>query len=205
MRIDFYTESVSFTKFDGDISSHMMVSPMDIAHALASELHYSTGLLPENALFWVNTNDGAVTAIYQAPRIRRVALQEKIGEPARRFTLPMPGLIFLCMAGNAPWLYAVKHRPTKEDDPIYKAPLANVFDTGKTCAGSQKYTNNPLETVELFFTSFFTRGADLGNRSQKFPENVIHLWEFIDKKPEFPLDDLVRHGLVKDLMQQEVN
>ncbi|GAI12898.1 unnamed protein product, partial [marine sediment metagenome] len=45
--------------------------------------------------------------------------------------------------------------------------------------------------------------ADLRNRSVRFPNNVILLWEYLDKKKKFPTDDLVKHGRVKDLMQYE--
>ncbi|MBA7652235.1 hypothetical protein ES703_60065 [subsurface metagenome] len=37
-----------------------------------------------------------------------------------------------------------------------------------------------------------------------FPENVVHLWEFLDKKKRYPMGDLIRHGTVKDLMNLNV-
>ena len=57
--------------------------------------------------------------------------------------------------------------------------------------------------VESFFVSFFSRAVDLRDRSVKFPDNVIQLWEYLDKKKTFPKPDLVKHGYVKDLMQYE--
>jgi hypothetical protein len=51
--------------------------------------------------------------------------------------------------------------------------------------------------------SFFSPTADLQNRSQRFTKNVVLLWEFLDKKKTFPMDDLVKHGTLKDLMNME--
>ncbi len=57
---------------------------------------------------------------------------------------------------------------------------------------------------DSFFRSFFSSTADLRDRSVMFPENVVHLWEFLDKKKKYPMDDLVKMGTVKDLLNLEV-
>ena len=205
MRLDIYSQAITLTMFDGDIAATKMVSAMDVAHALATELRFSTGILPENTLWWINSKDGPIIAVYQLPRIWKVALQENFNQPATRFTIPLPALLFLCSPLKAPWVYAVKRRPTKLEDIIYKAPLANVFETGRTCAGSQKYAVDPKETINLFFVSFFTKHADLENRSVKYPKDITKLWTELNGKKEYPLDDLVRHGTVQDLLKMEMD
>lgn len=199
LRVDFHNQAVSLTTFTGDVAETKLVSALDVAHALASELSYSTGILPENVLWWTNTTDGPVTALYEAPRIRRVALQDVFGKPPKRFTIPLPGLVFLCTPGHAPAVYAVKHRPTKKTDEVYHAPLCNVYETGETCPGNHKYPTNVGDTVESFFQSFFTRSAKLGGRSKKYEHDVSALWKWLDKKKEYPLDDLVQFGTVSDI------
>lgn len=141
-----------------------------------------------------------MVALYVEPQVRQVALQEDIGKPPRRFKIPLPGLIFLCRAGSPPWLYAVKKKPTKETDIVYKAPLANIFADGRTCPGTHKFPARVGDIVHSFFISFFSATADLRNRSVKFPGNVIHLWEFLDGKRKYPMDDLIRHGTISDLL-----
>ncbi len=204
MRVDFYHQATTITNFDGDMVITKTVDAWDIAQALASEMSFSTGLLPQDALWWRNTRSGPQFALYEPPRVRILALQEFVDKPPRRFTVPLPGLIFLCQPGQAPWVYAVKKRPTKESDPIYGAPFSNIFDNGRSCAGSNKYPTRVRDIVDSFFLSFFTTSADKDHRSKRFPQNVLHLWEFLDKKKTYPLEDLVQHGTVIDLMQMEM-
>jgi hypothetical protein len=205
LRIDFGHQSVKMTFFDADVVITKMVSAMDIAHALASELSFSTGFLPPGTLWWRNTKEGPVFAIYEEPRIRKLALQDDVSKPVRRFEIPMPGLIFLCSPGKPPWVYAVKKRPIRETDSVYHAPLANIFSNGRSCPGSHKYPSRVKDMVNSFFLSFFSATADLRGRSAKFPQNVIHLWEFLDKKKRYPKDDLIKAATIKDLMEMEMH
>ncbi len=203
-RLDFHNQACVLSIFDGDVVETYPVDMRDVAHALASELSFSTGLLPDGALWWSNTSAGPVYAIYQEPKIWKVALQERIDKPPRRFTIPLPGLIFLCSPGIAPWVYAVKKKPTKLGDIVYEAPLCNIFENGRSCPGNNKYPTEVGEIVDSFFRSFFTASADLRDRSVKFPATVVHLWEFLNGKKQYPMEDLVKHGTVLDLMRMEI-
>lgn len=193
------------TSFEGETVTSKVVSAMDIAHSLANELSLGSGLLPDNTLWWRNSPSGAVVGVYVAPQVRLLALQEDIKKQPRRFKIPLPGLVFICRPGMPPWVYAVKKKPTKETDIVYKAPLANIFATGQSCAGTHNYPVRLGEIVESFFISFFTRTADLRDRSKQFPESVIHLWEFLYGKKTYPLDDLVAHGTILDLLSMEIS
>ncbi|GAJ16172.1 unnamed protein product [marine sediment metagenome] len=203
LRLDFHHQAVVMTNFKEETTTRKVVSAMDIAHALASELSFGTGLLPDRTLWWQNTKGGPVVALYVEPQVRLLSLQMDAGQPPRRFKVPLPGLIFLCRPGTPPWVYAVKKKPTKETDAVYKAPLANVFSSGRTCPGSHKFPMRIRDIVESFFMSFFSATADLYNRSNKFPKDVILLWAYLDKKKRFPKEDLVAHGTVRDLMEME--
>lgn len=193
------------TIFEGDKASSKVVSAMDIAHSLAGELSFSSGLLPANTLWWQNTRSGPLVALYAEPQIRQLALQVNVKDPVRRFKVPMPGLIFLCRPGTAPWVYAVKKKPTKETDKVYHAPLANVFNNGRSCPGSHNFPHRVGDIIQSFFISFFSATADLGGRSQKFPKNVLHLWEFLNGKKKYPMEDLVELATVRDLMNMRVD
>jgi PRTRC genetic system protein B len=189
--------------YENDTVGTRIVSVVDIAHALASQLAYSTGLLPENTLWWRNTSIGPVYALYEAPRVRRLALQSESLKPVR-YDVPLPGLIFLCIPGNAPWVYAVAGRPISRKDMVFKAPLSNVYGNGRTCPGNNKFPQLPAEVVESFFQSFFTRHADIGGRSAKHPKDITEQWKALNGKTEYPLKDMVKHGTVKDLMEMQM-
>lgn len=204
LRLDFHHQAVVMTNFKEETVTRKVVSAMDIAHSLAGELSFGSGLLPDRTLWWRNTRSGPVVAIYDEPRVRLLALLVDVGKPAIRFKVPLPGMIFLCRPGNTPWVYAVKKKPTKETDTVYKAPLANVFANGRTCPGSHQFPTRVDDTVQSFFMSFFSATADLHNRSNKFPQNVIYLWKHLNNKKQFPMGDLVAHGTVRDLMEMEM-
>ncbi len=202
-RLDFHHQAVVMTVFEGETANTKIVSAMDVAHSLATDLSFGSGLLPPNTLWWQNTRGGPVFALYVEPKVRKVALLEAVDQTPRRFTIPLPGLIFLCSPGQAPWVYAVKSRPTKETNIVYSAPLCNIFDNGRSCAGTHKYPTRVADIPHSFFISFFSPTGDRRNRSQRFPENVVQLWEFLDKKKAFPMPDLVKLGTLKELMDME--
>jgi len=202
-RLDFHHQAVVMTLFNPETVEKRVVSAIDVSHALASSLSFGSGLLPTDTLWWKNTRGGPIFAIYEKPRVRKLALQESATKQPRRFTIPLPGFIFLCSPGKPPWVFAVKDRPTKDTHVVYKAPLCNLHENGRSCPGSHKYPTRIADIVESFFTSFFTATADLHNRSIMFKSDVVHLWEFLDKKKTFPTGDMVRHGTVRDLMQYE--
>ena len=201
LRLDFHDQAVVMHVLEKMATTVKIVSAMDVAHALAQQLSFSSGILPKETLWWTNTSGGPVVAIWQEPKIHRLALQEQaLGEPLR-FKLPMPGLIFLCRPGQAPWVYAAKRRPTKPKDLVYRAPLCNVFEDGRVCPGSHKFPLDVGQIPDSFFRSFFSATADLRNRSQQFPDTVVKLWKFLDGKTTYNMKDLVKHGTVQDLMQ----
>lgn len=204
LRLDFHHQSTVMTLFEGDTTVTKQVDAMDVAHALASDLSFGTGLLPPETLWWKNTRGGPLFGLYVEPKVRTLALQTDIKKPPRRFTIPLPGLVFLCTPGQPPWVFAVKSKPTKETDVIYHAPLANVFQDGRSCPGSHRYPIRVADMVQSFFVSFFSATANLAGRSQKFPKNVIGLWEFLDGKKKYPLDDLMKYGTIGDIMNAEL-
>jgi hypothetical protein len=203
-RLDFHHQAVVLTLFDGDLVDTKIVSALDVSHSLASELSFGTGLLPANTLWWKNTRRGPVFALYEKPKVRHCALLEDATKTPRRFELPMPGFIFLCTPVQPPWVYAVKKRPTKETDDIFKAPLCNIFDDGRSCPGTHNYPDRVADIPKSFFTAFYTPTANLANRSNMFPQNIVGLWEHLDKKKQFPTGDLVRMGTIRDLMMMEI-
>ncbi|GAI89326.1 unnamed protein product, partial [marine sediment metagenome] len=96
LRLDFHHQAVEMTLFEGESVTKKLVSAMDVAHALATDLSFGTGLLPPGTLWWENTRGGPIFALYVEPKVRKVALLEVATKPPRRFTIPLPGFIFLC-------------------------------------------------------------------------------------------------------------
>ena len=57
-RLDFYHQALVLSIYDQEVSSTRVVSAMDVAHALANDLAFGTGLLPPGTIWWRNTRGG---------------------------------------------------------------------------------------------------------------------------------------------------
>jgi hypothetical protein len=200
VRLDFYHQAIEMTDYSGEQIYTKVISARDISLALASEITFSSGLLPKNTLWWANNRQGPLWAIYEEPKVRILTVQKSIKNRPQRYKIPLPGFIILCRPGQSPWIYAVKSRPESIEQEVFKAPLLNIYNTGKTCAGSQKYSQSVDDIVEEFFVSYFSVEANVSGRSEKYPRNVYQLWKDLKGKTEYPLEDLVYHGTVSDLM-----
>jgi len=200
VRLDFYGESiVLYSTFKGVIETKV-VSARDLTMALLSEVSLSSGLLPKATLWWKQGKSGAEVALWRSPRVWPVAIQLEAFKPPRRFKVPMPGLIFICSSARPPRIYAAKKRPNTINQVIYHAPLFNLFNDGSSCPGTHKFPVNVEEIPESFFTSFFTREAVYRGRSQKYPENLLQLWEELDGASKYPNEDLMPIGKVADIL-----
>lgn len=167
-----------------------LVSATALARAMAETLPLKTGLLPENTLWWCQTRDGPLYALWRPPRVWKVAIIESENTEIKRRALPMPGLIFLCQSARPPSVFAATSRPTKEEDQLYHAPLFNVYFNGDSCPGSHRYPERVADIPESFFASVFSGHGDRGARSRTFGEDLFALWAFLDGQKEYPLEDL---------------
>ncbi|MFH1140921.1 MAG: hypothetical protein V1724_04480 [Chloroflexota bacterium] len=201
--IQFFSESVRLITYDKNGAGTVkMVSAMDVAKTLSSAISLDTGLLPPDTLWWAAGQPTPVYALWRSPRKWKVALQLKPFEPAERLEIPMPGLIFICQAGNPPHIFAAKKRPVQYEDGVYKAPLFNVFADGRSCPGNHKYPERIAEIPESFFLAFFTLAGDSRGRSKKHPGDLANLWHEIDGTERFPNQDLVVCGNVSQVMER---
>ena len=203
LRLDFHDESVSMHDYADGPARIRLVSALDVAHALARELDLDTGLLPRECLWWAKTAAGVRIAVGREPKVWTIRLRERHDTRPRRMRLPMPGLVFVCLPGRQPpYVLAAKARPAAMTDVLYRCPTYNVFDTGRVCTGSHEFPSNASKVPEAFFESYFSTVESTGRgRSRRFPEDVGQLWSDLRGQPSFPLDDLVPHGTVADVMR----
>lgn len=200
-QINIYSETVNIKIFDKEITQIKMVNADDVADIFTRHLDFTSGVLPAGAIWWKQTSAGQVTAVWREPRIWQAALKNKPLEPARRFTIPMPGLLFIGMPNRAPWLFATKERPVRRSDSLYKAPAFNIFANGRTCQGNHRYPDRMEDVPESFFESFFTPEGDTQGRSKGEPRSLEALWEELDGEEEYPMEDLVRVCTVSEAME----
>ena len=201
-QVEIYQQSILLRVFQPDGAIVRMMSADSIAHTLNSEISVSSGILPNNALWWQSTALDNQVALWREPAVWRVALQTKPLQPPQRLALPMPGLVFVCSPSKPPFLYAAKRRPASPDDLLYRAPTFNVFGTGRACPGNHVFPHRAAEIPESFFASFFSMAGDHRRRSAKHADSLMDLWNEIDGTSEYPMDDLVPDDTVEEIMKR---
>ena len=199
-QLEVYGETVLLRGFEADRNWVRTVSADEIANVFIRHLGFSSGLLPENALWWNQGETGQVVALWRPPQVWPVALQREAFQPPARLRLPMPGLVFVCSPGRAPWVYAALERPTDPEQQLHRAPAFNVFRDGRVCPGSHRFPEEVGRIPESFFQSFFSLTGDSQGRSKQHPDNLQALWEELDGKAEYPLEDLVPQCTVAHAM-----
>ena len=190
-QLEVYGETVLLRGFESDRNWVRTVSADEIANVFIRHLGFSSGLLPDNALWWNQGETGRVVALWRPPQVWAVALQREAFQPPARLRLPMPGLVFVCSPGRAPWVYAALERPTDSEQQLYRAPAFNVFRDGRVCPGSHRFPEEVGRIPESFFQSFFSLTGDSQGRSKQHPDNLQALWEELDGKSDYPVEDLV--------------
>jgi hypothetical protein len=141
VRLDFYHSSIMLYLVEGGIITTKIVSARDLTLALLRNVPLKSGLLPEGALWRGQGKEGVEVALWRPPRIWPVALKLKINEPARRFKVPMPGLIFACSPGRPPRVFATKRRPQGPGTIIYHASSLISLTMAGVALGQ---TNTPI-------------------------------------------------------------
>ena len=140
VQLEVYGETILLRGFENDSVWVRTVSADEIANVFTQHLGFSSGLLPQEALWWNQGETGQVVALWR-PQVWPVALQREAFKPPDRLRLPMPGLVFVCSPGRAPWVYAATDRPTDPEQQLFRAPAFNVFRDGRVCpeaTGSQR-------------------------------------------------------------------
>lgn len=202
VRLDVYSESIIMHTFLDDQNTKVqMVSGEDIHAAFTRLARTSSGLLPPGTLWWSHSAYGPTTALWRPPRVWNVTMMTEALKPPLRFSLPMPGFVFLCTPGRPPWIFAAKEVPQHPSDDLYHAPTFNTFTNGSTCPGNHAYPQEAELIPESFFASFFSPAGNQQNRSLKHPDDLIALWEELDGQWEYPLEDLVYYGKVEAVIR----
>ena len=153
MQLEVYKETILLRSFEDDSTWVRTVSADGIANVFTQHLGSSSGLLPREALWWNQGETGQVAALWRPPQVWSAALQREAFKPPARLRLPMPGLVFVCSPGRAPWVYAATERPTDAEQHLFRAPAFNVFSDGRACPGSHRFPEEVGLIPESFFQS----------------------------------------------------
>ena len=200
LQLEVYKETILLRGFESDSAWVRTVSSDEIANVFTQHLGFSSGLLPEETLWWNQGETGQVVALWRPPQVWPVALQRGAIKPPARLRLPMPGLVFVCSPGRAPWVYAALERPSDPEQQLFRAPAFNVFGDGRVCPGSHRFPEEVGLIPEGFFQSFFSLTGDTRDRSKKHPDNLQALWEELDGTTAYPAEDLVPQCTVGQAM-----
>jgi PRTRC genetic system protein B len=183
--LEFHTHDIVMTKYDNKGVQTYPVDLADLAGAF-TDLPISSGMLPPNTLFWQRKQGMDRLGIYVPPG-RYQATWSK-----QTYNLPMPGFVFVGW-GTAYQIYAVKAYPAAGSG-LFNAPTPNIHPGSSVCTGTAKFPKCAADTIQRAFEFFWASGFTphlTAKRCKSHPENVRDLWNELDGKGEFPLDELV--------------
>lgn len=93
-------------------------------------------------------------------------------------------------------------RPRKPDDPLFRCPCHNVFDTGRICVGTHPFPRDPARVPIAFFSSYFSAHPSAARgKSRRHPDDIGALWAELHRATVFPVDDLVPQFTVADALR----
>ena len=202
LRLDLYNDMVVATRYHKGTQSSYVVDPLALAQAVA-DVEISTGLLPENILFWQRRNGQERLGLWLPPRVWSLRT-EPTDSPNRR--IPLPGLVFVGRGLNYS-LYALAEtgRPGLRSR-LYAPPCPNVSEA--VCQGNVAFPVAGVDTIEQAATAFLESGFNnhLGNgKSKKYPEDILRMWRVLHRAraTAYPVRDLVpREWRLQELVEQ---
>ena len=99
VQLEVYGETILLRGFEGDTNWVKTVSADEIANAFIRHLGFSSGLLPEEALWWNQGETGHAVSLWRPPQVWPVALQREAFKAPARLRIPMPGLGLRLLTG----------------------------------------------------------------------------------------------------------
>ncbi len=194
-RLDLFEQSIVLTRYkSGAPLSVYEISPDALAVAF-SGLPVMTGLLPQDCLFYAGASSVVRLGIYLPPGTHTLTVA---GEPDK-WSVPLPGLVFVGNGGQYR-VFAVKQRPAEAAERLFYAPLPNVYQDGKICAGSVSFPACSTATIhtaaKLFLGSGFNRDLSAG-KCRAHNDNVLELLKelSLENRDVFPANQLVKTEL----------
>ena len=83
VQLEVYGETILLRGFEADTNWVRTVSADEIANVFTQHLGFSSGLLPQEALWWGQGETGQVVALWRPPQVWPVALQREAFQASR--------------------------------------------------------------------------------------------------------------------------
>ena len=140
VQLEVYGETILLRGFDGDSAWVRTVSADEIANVFTQHLGFSSGLLPQAAVWWNQGETGQVVALWRPPQVwsggpATGGVQASRTAPASHAGAGLRLLAGPRRPGSTPQL----GRPTDAEQHLFRAPAFNVFRDGRVCPGSHRF------------------------------------------------------------------
>lgn len=196
--LSFFSFGLMMRKCDGDKVSEFPVDPAQVALALSAKVRFDTGLLSDNTLLVRQEGVQKVVVEYRPPQ--KTGLYLDGSETALR--VPLPGLLLIRVTEDKNpqyGVYAVKKRPATLNEPLFHAPLPNVFSSGNICWGTvQHVSDTALQSTDLAADWAVLLGSrfndhGVGGKSKAHPMDIRQMLIALEgrKARVYPKSDLL--------------
>ena len=139
------------------------VDPEAVARALAATMPFTTGFIPDDILYHKQIGDKQIVVGYRRQQKTGIWLEER-DDPVRA---PLPHLVLIRTSINQGQpdykLYACKKRPQSLNDPLFHAPLPNIYSSGGICWGNISLPKSDSISLQRDWETFL--GTSFGNHA----------------------------------------
>ncbi|MCB9452427.1 MAG: hypothetical protein H6672_13400 [Anaerolineaceae bacterium] len=197
--LSFYSFGVMLHKQEGDRVSEYPVDPAQVALALSAKVRFDTGLLSGDTLLVRQEGVKKLVVAYRLPGKTGLFLDGS--DTALR--VPLPGLVMIRATTDDRQpqysLYAVKKRPVTLDEPLFHAPLPNVFSGGGICWGTvSRVSDAGLTGTSMAEDWAMLLGSPFGDhavsgKSKAHPQDIRQMWIALEERQArtYPKSDLI--------------
>ena len=203
LQLEVYEETLLLRGFEGESTWVRTVSADEIANVFTQHLGFSSGLLPPEALWWNQGETGQIGGpLAAASGLVRWPCNGRRSGPPHGSGFPMPGLVFVCSPGRAPWVYAAQEQAERpRAAPIPDARLQRLFRRTGLPRKPPVPGGCRTDTRVLLPVLLLPHRETAGTARTSTPKTCKTLWEELDGKTEYPMEDLVPHCTVAHAME----
>lgn len=175
------------------------MDPAQVAVALAAKVTFNTGLLSGDTL--LVRQEGVRKTVIEYRKPQKTGIYLDGSETALR--VPLPGLLMIRTTSEDRRpnyaVYAVKKRPVTLNEPLFHAPLPNVFHSATVCWGSvQRVSDEALSNISLAEDWSMLLGSPFGDhacngKSRSHPQDIRQKLIELEAKAakRYPTADLI--------------
>ncbi len=197
LTLSFYSYGILLRKRMAHGTAEYPISPVALAALISEQAAFDTGFISPGIIRVIQAGSRQMLVACQEPQLTHLLLDGSESPLA----IPLPGLVLTCQVDGekrvSASVWAVKGRPTDGEEPLFHAPLPNVYPGGGICFGDvvpgKPGGASPGSLWDAFLGTAFGNHLVSG-KSRKHPDDIRQQLLALEGRRRYPIRDLVPTG-----------